>query len=198
METVLVKNYTAPPYDINEIKRYAGGKGSGKDIEDIILSCIAEVENDLFYKVCYAEFPIKVSDNEVTLGLTKLKSNSLANKLKNSTSAIIFGATIGPRIDILINRYGKISPVKALVFQAIGAERIESLINAFIADLTAIYFVNGKTLEKRFSAGYGDLSLSYQQDIFNLLNLSKNIGLTLNESYIMSPSKSVTAIIGVK
>ena len=198
METVLVKNYTAPPYDINEIKRYAGGKGSGKDIEDIILSCIAEVENDIFYKVCYAEFPIKVSGNEVALGLKNFKSNSLANKLKNSSTAIIFGATIGPRIDILINRYGKISPVKALVFQAIGAERIESLINAFITDLTAIYSANDKTLEKRFSAGYGDLSLSYQQDIFNLLNLSKNIGLTLNESYIMSPSKSVTAIIGVK
>ena len=49
----------------------------------------------------------------------------------------------------------------------------------------------------RFSPGYGDLKLSSQKDIFRVLDCSRKIGLSLNDSLLMSPSKSVTAIIGV-
>ena len=56
----------------------------------------------------------------------------------------------------------------------------------------------GETLRPRFSAGYGDLPLEYQRRIFDLLDPPTHIGLTLNDSYLMSPSKSVTALIGVE
>ena len=106
--------------------------------------------------------------------------------------AIIFAATVGLAPDRAIARYGVSSPTKALVFDAIGAERIESLCDCFCKEIG-----NEKKLRPRFSAGYGDLSIGVQRDIFRLLDCSKNIGLTLGESLIMTPSKSVTAIIGV-
>ena len=49
----------------------------------------------------------------------------------------------------------------------------------------------------RFSPGYGDLPINMQKDIFAALDCPRKIGLSLNESLLMSPSKSVTAIIGV-
>ena len=49
----------------------------------------------------------------------------------------------------------------------------------------------------RFSPGYGDFPLEAQKDIFRTLDCSRKIGLTLNESLLMSPSKSVTAIVGL-
>ena len=52
-------------------------------------------------------------------------------------------------------------------------------------------------MKPRFSPGYGDLSLEMQRDIFRVLDCPRKIGLTLNESLLMSPSKSVTAIIGI-
>ena len=52
-------------------------------------------------------------------------------------------------------------------------------------------------LPPRFSPGYGDLPLSLQRDIFRVLDCPRKIGLTLNESLLMSPSKSVTAIVGL-
>ena len=52
-------------------------------------------------------------------------------------------------------------------------------------------------IRDRFSPGYGDLSLALQKDIFAVLDCPRKIGITLNESLLMSPSKSVTAIIGV-
>ena len=50
--------------------------------------------------------------------------------------------------------------------------------------------------KSRFSPGYGDLPIEFQRDIFSVLNLNKNIGVYLTEGMQMTPSKSVTAIIG--
>ena len=78
------------------------------------------------------------------------------------------------------------------MFQAIGAERIENLCDLFNNEIKE----NNYT-KPRFSAGYGDFGLEFQKEIFNALNLPVKIGINLNNSLIMSPSKSVTAIIGI-
>ena len=49
----------------------------------------------------------------------------------------------------------------------------------------------------RFSPGYGDFDISYQKNIFSCLNSEKYIGLTLTDSMLMVPSKSVTAVVGL-
>ena len=106
---------------------------------------------------------------------------------------MLFAATIGVGMDRLIARYSALSPSKALALEAIGDERVESLCDYYNDLVADEYKVNAP----RFSAGYGDLDLSLQKDIFKALPCA-NIGLTLNDSLLMSPSKSVTAIIGLK
>ena len=56
----------------------------------------------------------------------------------------------------------------------------------------------GNILCPRFSPGYGDIPLEMQKTFFELLQCQKNLALTLNNSLIMSPEKSVTAFIGIK
>ena len=94
--------------------------------------------------------------------------------------------------------FGKISPAKALIFQAIGAERIEALCEAFARDIHDRCGKIGAATGPRFSPGYGDLPLDIQKNIFAALDCPRKIGLSLNESLLMSPTKSVTAIIGIK
>ena len=55
----------------------------------------------------------------------------------------------------------------------------------------------GLYLRPRFSPGYGDLSLDCQRTFLRMLNAGKEIGLTLTDSGLMVPIKSVTAIIGI-
>ena len=55
----------------------------------------------------------------------------------------------------------------------------------------------GRGVTERFSPGHGDLPLALQTDIFRALDCPRKIGLTLNGSLLMSPSKSVTALFGV-
>lgn len=176
-------------FNLKEISRYAGG------LEDkaLILSCIKEIANKLVYKVCYRKFSLKTNENTLDASFAQITSADLAKTLRNCDGIILFAATVGIEIDRLIFKYGKISPLKALIFQAIGAERIEWLCDQFCKDLA-----KEETITSRFSPGYGDLPLEIQKDIFLALNCEKNIGLTLNDSMLMSPTKSVTAIVGIK
>ena len=193
MMSILTKTYSSPAFERSEILRYAGVRESTSEIEALLDECLKEAENIFTYKVCYGAFPLSISGDEVDLTFTKTISKNLAKCLENSHSVILFGATVGIELDRLIAKYSRISPSKALMFQAIGTERIESLCDEFCRDMKKEY---GFTTP-RFSPGYGDLSLEIQKDFFAVLDPFRKIGLTLNESLVMSPSKSVTAIIGL-
>ena len=193
MGTILVKNYALMPFDKSEILRYAQAKGETPELDLIIDECIGEVSDKLLYKVCYGEFDISVDQPNIDFGFMNITSKDLSKNLKDCKKTVVFGATVGIELDRLILRYGRISPVKALIFQAIGAERIEALADAFNNEIKEKYIT-----VPRFSAGYGDFSVYKQTDIFNILDCGRKIGLTLNDSMMMSPTKSVTAIIGIK
>lgn len=53
-------------------------------------------------------------------------------------------------------------------------------------------------ITSRYSPGDGDLSININEDIINLLDASKKIGLTITKDKIMIPRKLVIAIIGIQ
>jgi len=195
--TIYTKTYDAPAINHKEILRYAGVRENTPEIDDLISSCLQEIEGKLTYNVCYREFPLNVTDNSIDLGFMTSTSLSLRRNLVNCKSIILFAATIGIGIDRLITRYSRISPSKAFMFQTIGAERIESLCDTFNDEIEVLKHEENASLRPRFSPGYGDFPLEAQREIFKVLDCPRKIGLTLNDSMLMSPSKSVTAIIGV-
>ena len=190
--------YNAPQIDKNEALRYAGVAKGDVDSEALLDSCIAQAEDKLSYKGCYARFEVHVSGDEVDIGFARVNSHSLAICLDGCFEIVVFCATVGVGIDRLIARYSAISPSRAIMFQALGSERVEALCNKFCAEISAEEKIKGGVTRPRFSPGYGDLSLDVQRSIFSVLEVGKRIGATLNDNLFMSPSKSVTAIIGIK
>lgn len=197
INTVFVKNYDEPPFNFKEIYRYMGFKGNDEEFSKVLSLCTDECRNLFSYKVCYSEFDIKAEEDVLNLCFSRVSSKGLAKNLKGCGKIVLFAATVGIKLDFLIKKYGTVSPLKSLVFQAIGAERIESLCDMFCDDLKKDYEKSNLYTRPRFSPGYGDLPLSLQRDIFRVLDCPRKIGLTLNESLLMSPSKSVTAIVGI-
>lgn len=193
---ITVKKYEEPQVNIKEIMRYMGCSKSNDDILTLINECLDEVRGKFTYRVCYDTFDISVSPKSVDFGFVVSESEGLAKNLACCHKALVFAATIGIEIDRLIAKYSRLSPSKALCFQAIGAERIESLCNVFNLEVDREFLTKGLYSRPRFSPGYGDLSLDLQRNIFTVLDCPRKIGLSLNESLLMSPSKSVTAIIG--
>ncbi len=190
---VYIKNYEEPPIDIKEALRYAGARSDESPASKLLFDCIEEAREKLVYKVCYARFPIKASEGKVDFGFCEVKSSSLAKLLSTSTHAVIFAATVGVMLDRLIARYSSVFPTRAFLLDALGTERVESLADIFCEELSEEY----SHVTTRFSAGYGDLPIEFQREIFSILDCPRKIGLTLNESLIMSPRKSVTAIVGI-
>ena len=191
---IFTREYPKPDINYKEICKYYGALHTNKEVKAIIDNCISESENSFTYKVCFGLFPLKIVDENIDLGFTRFYSKNLAVNLSKCKEVIVFSATVGVEIDRLIARYTRISPTKSLCFQAIGTERIEALCDIFCKDLKTEY---GFT-KTRFSPGYGDLSLDCQKDIFRTLDCERKIGLTLTDSLLMIPSKSVTAFVGLK
>lgn len=194
---VFTESFPAPPIRREEILRYAGARQATEEVSALLETALQEAQNCLSYKVCWQKLPVRQHGAELDLTFARTQSEQLGRHLENCSHIILMGATVGIGLDRLIARYGKLSPSKALLLQAVGAERIEALCNAFSQKIREISAAEGLHTTSRFSPGYGDLPLELQRDIFRTLNCSGRIGLTLNDSLIMSPSKSVTAIIGI-
>ncbi|MCQ2456116.1 MAG: Vitamin B12 dependent methionine synthase activation subunit [Clostridia bacterium] len=186
MTPVFTKFYGAPPVNEAEVLRYAGLRGEAEDVTRLLRECESEAEGVLKFAVCHTVTDALFPGEDVT------------RRLEGCRRAVVFAATIGVGIDRLIAKYGVISPAKALLLDALGAERIEALCDLFCADLALDAGVNGLETTTRFSPGYGDFPLEYQKNVISLLDAPRRIGLTLNDSLLLSPTKSVTAVVGLK
>lgn len=192
--TVLTRTYSNLPFSKNEILKYARCNKATPETDELFEICLSEIKDKLTYKICYTILPLQVSDTFCDFDVFKVNSKKLSENLKGCKRAIIFAATTGIETDRLILKYGALSPSKALMLQAIGTAQAEALCDAFCKDMESELQTK---LRKRFSPGYGDLDISLQTDIFKILDCYKNIGLTLNDSLLMTPTKSVTAFVGI-
>ena len=195
---IIVRRYTSVPVDEGEILRYAGVRLDGRE-ENLALvrEMLPHALSAMRYSVSYSEFNIEREEDTLNLGFISTDSKDLLKNLSGCSSVIVFAATVGLQMDRLIAKYAAISPSRALILEAIGSERIESLSNLFNAEIAAERGALGLSLKPRFSPGYGDFPIETQKNIFEALDCPRRIGLSLNESLLMSPSKSVTAFVGV-
>lgn len=189
---IRLKEYTPPPFDDGEILRYAKcTRGSEELIR--LLNLAKEDARGLCFRVLYSTLPVKDISGGVRLGELELCSKELKAALCGCARAVIFVATVGAQADRLIAKYSRIAPARALITDALCTERVEALCDTFCKELSNAV---GKTTA-RFSPGYGDLSLEYQRDIFKLLQCEKRIGVCLSENLLMTPTKTVSAIVGI-
>lgn len=194
---VYIRTYLSPKVNKKEVLRYAR---CGEDEQSISLldSCISEAEDVLSYRACYRRFPIYADGDSIDLGFAKVVSHSLALCLFGCDEVIVFCATVGVGIDRVIKKHSLISPSRAVMLQALGSERVEAVCDEFCREMTEELLPLNRTLRPRFSPGYGDLALDVQRDIFSALDITRNLGVSLGENLMMTPQKSVTAIIGIK
>lgn len=181
--------------DKKQTLRFLGyyGANSTDGIETELEECEKLLLSALSPRACFEEFAIS-RGNMLDLGFAKTQSKSLAANLEGCNRIVLFAATVGAEVDRLILKYGKLSPARALILQAMGSAAIE----CWCDDVNALITEKYGATKPRFSCGYGDLSLELQLDIFAALNVTKRLGITLSDNLFMTPTKSVTAIIGIK
>ncbi|MCR5743824.1 MAG: Vitamin B12 dependent methionine synthase activation subunit [Lachnospiraceae bacterium] len=198
-------HHIADPYELkvdkSEIYRYLGYYRVKPDetISSLIDKCLEDELNVAIPQGIYSIFPISIDEKscELDLGFAKTTSRHLCKNLSGCSHIALFAATIGPRVDVLIQRTSRVDQTKAVIYQSVGATLIESYCDYLNDYLRREFGEGGYKLRPRYSPGYGDLSILLQKDIFKSIRADKTIGLTLMDTCIMAPSKSVTAIIGI-
>lgn len=125
-----------------------------------------------------------------------LTGKSIRLHLDGCDRAVILGATVSSEADRLIRTVSITDMAGALAVDCLCSTAIEQVCDS--AEEEIFSAVKAEYRTSRFSAGYGDLPIELQPDILKYLNAQRRIGLTCTESCMLTPTKSVTAIIGIR
>lgn len=183
-----------------EVFRYLGYQNNvaDKTTQNIAIECTTELLNCCRMNYTYKTFCCAVENGKVIIdNRIIIESKNLSKNLADCKEVILFAATLGTQADRLIKKYSFLEISKAVVMQAAAAAVIEEYCDQCQKKIETELEKENLFLRPRFSPGYGDFDLKYQKDMIALLDCPRKIGLTLTDSLLLAPSKSVTAIMGI-
>ena len=168
--------------------------GAGLDYSnEKIEACIEEFNKVVSYKYAYAEVSVAVSGDICDFGFAKVESRALSTLLCGCDKVFFLAVSAGVGVDRLIIRLEATGKADAFFTDSIASAAIESF-----CDLISDKISESLNCTRRFSPGYADLPLEFQNELLSRLNAPSSVGISLNSSLLMSPMKSITAIIGIK
>ena len=132
------------------------------------------------------------------MGRSQLPFSSveLDRHLAGCEEVFLFAATLGAPADTLLRRWAAQDMARAVVGQACAATLLECFCDTCCEALAA-RLQPGLFLRPRYSPGYGDLPLSCQRPLLELLDGGRRLGLSLTQGDMLVPAKSLTAVIGI-
>ena len=121
------------------------------------------------------------------------RSTWMRTRLEGAEVIFLCG-TIGAEFDAWQRRLSVLSAADALLSQQIGLDAVEKVMDDLEATARAEAEAEGLKLLPRKSPGYGDLPLGLSRTILAELDAPRKIGVSITDSDLLVPSKSVTAI----
>lgn len=182
-----------------EAFRYMGVRG---EIPENILSLAEECESRLIaaaspkFHWVYADIA-DVSEDTVALAGHRLilRGKDISEHLSGCFGTALLCATVGDGVDRLLRTVQAEDMAKAVVCDALASAAVEQVCD--IAEKEIGERFAGKFTTWRFSPGYGDFSLECQGDFLAAVNAMRTVGVCVNGGGLLTPTKSVTAVIGV-
>lgn len=173
-----------------EVYRYLRCREHSQTLDALVDEAALAVEQ-ASYRVSWQRLPLAADGSLLRFGTAfTVQSEALAQNLRGCEEVVVFCATLGVLVDRAIQRH-RLHPLQALVWDAAGTAGIEQLCDDFCRTLP-------QPQRPRFSPGYGDLPLETQKQLLELLDAGKLLGVTLTDSLLMTPTKSVTAFVGLQ
>ena len=121
------------------------------------------------------------------------RSTWMRTRLEDAEVILLCG-TIGAEFDAWQRRLSVLSAADALLSQQIGLDAVEKVMDELENEVKVKVEGEGLKLRPRRSPGYGNLPLSLSRKIISELDATKKIGVSITDSDLLVPSKSVTAI----
>ncbi len=141
---------------------------------------------------CYLYADVIRKDGFIDIGFGKTNCTLLHRALDGCDRAALFCATLGQGADRFLTRQASISPLDQMMCDALASSAVEVWADEVQERIKGNFIIN-----TRVSPGYGDFLIEYQKQILGILEAEK-IGISLLTSMQMTPSKTVSAVFGIK
>lgn len=182
--------------DRAQVLQYLGFRGGG--LTDEVRAGITRCERELLAaaepKILWRLYGL-AEDGTLAGSCFHPEGEAVRELLRDCDAVILMAATLGSGVERLIRRAQVRDMGEALLLDACGSAAIENVCDNLCEDLAAAFAP--RFLTDRFSPGYGDMPLRQQAELFRALDVTRRVGVSLTDSGLMLPQKSVTALIGV-
>ena len=168
-----------------------------KMIRDILLRFAEECEIRAGYRIVDATISAGRNDGIHLGGVFFQLQTIVTSQLRNVEKTALFACTIGPRMEEWRRKLEKDrEEVRAHLVDTIASAAVENATDLLHDHIRGKMLEQGLGVTNRYSPGYCGWSVAEQQFLFSLLP-DGFCGITLTESSLMTPMKSISGIIGI-
>ena len=149
--------------------------------------------------VVYEVYPVEeVSQQRLVLRNGRsFQAGRILDQLASASEIAVLIGTVGQRLEKQASRYfDQGHPAKGVVLDSIGSAAVEELLESACHVIEELAAAKEMQTSSPFSPGYLDWPLDQQVVIFDLLPADA-IGVTLTESLLMIPRKSLSAVVAL-
>lgn len=176
--------------------------GSPQHVDDSLLDEISQIivwaEDKIHPSFCYQILRGELTSNCLSFNDSIFHvKHTIASELNGSEAFALFVATAGENYTEL-SRWPDIKKdlVKSSIMDALGSIIAERSADAMEISLQESIDKLGWHHTNRYSPGYCGWDIREQQELFRLLG-DTPCGVTLNDSCLMSPIKSISGVVGI-
>lgn len=181
--------------NVEEALRYLGAGDADDDLRRAMADAAKELEARITprwtWRICMLEKdPLRLQGTQVAL-----PGNLARRMLADCRQAALMACTLGAEFDRLMRAAQARDMARAVMLDACGSALVEAGCDAAEREIAGR--MPGLYLTDRFSPGYGDLPLTAQRSLCAALDVTRRLGVSLTDTCLMNPQKTVTAIIGL-
>ena len=189
-------NLNLNTFNKKEVLQYLRWTGSEipPEVDALIDDCMAQTLSVAEPRWTWTVSPIDRAARTPALAFTGQDVPAL---LADCDRVVFFAATLGNGLEMAIRRAQVRDMTRALVLDCCGSAAIEAVCDDAEGEILTALNDPSVYLTDRFSPGYGDLPITAQPELLAAVDGPRRIGLHLTASNILTPRKSVTALIGL-
>ena len=196
-------NFSDLKLDVPQIEQIMGYKEgeSQETIVELIHKLLIETESACSIKAEYRVFPVeKFDDLEKSIQINGLAfdvKKIVYSQIKKSERIALFLCTAGQEIGMRSREAMKEGDLlTGYIYDVIGSETVEAAVDLMQNNLQETASAEGRKITNRYSPGYCGWDVAEQHKLFQLMP-ENYCGITLNDSALMNPEKSVSGFIGI-
>ena len=171
-------------------------EGRSGELVRTVQEAFARLEEVITPRMVWGRFRVVHIDGGIEVEGGCIWSRDIARLVARGDECYLLAATLGHEVDRQISLAQRKNMLDGIALDACASVRIDDFVDGAVKDEIIPALRDGERLTSRFSPGYGDLSMSVTEDIIAMLDATKRIGLSVTRSGMMTPIKSITAIIG--